>query len=845
MKLEFATSCILYIGYSNNDPNWQIVLDEITSEFSPSPIPRSYRIAPDTDPIDAEVLSSRGIDTIDSSYEEFAKTVQVLISDSSIDPSRIDDLRSSIPSALRPEFEKSPAAVSRFLASWTYVNEAPFTEKPNVYSFLRGDRPNWSLIGSGGHFERDIEEPVYGDLLDFATSQSDRPAVMIMLGSAGYGITTTQMSLATRLVKDKAGIVFMLKPGSSLLEGDIEFAASLFTDKTFFFVDNASDHANALESVIHRLREKKQTAMFVLGERLNEWRQGHCRIFGKEYEIEPLSDAEINRLIDCLDKHNELNKLKYLTPEHRFSAIKVNYRKELLVAMREATEGKSFDAILEDEFHGIKDSISRSMYLTVCCFYQHGVFIRDELLADLMELSLPALYAETKDSTEGVVIYECIDVNKGTYAARARHRIIAKIVWERCGSTGEREELLQSSLAKLNLNYKPDLDAFEYFTKTDRLVDGFSSLDAKIRFFEKACQKDPESPYVRQHYARMLSRVSKPELALGQIDEALKLNPKFRILHHTKGVILAQMASSIESTEIARRRLAQSEASFRQALSMYRRDEYSYQGLAQLFLNWAKRANTTEEATSYIEKAENIINEGLKVVRVRDSLWIESANIQKFIGDNPAHLKSLERAVREAPGSIIARYLLGRSYRKECRYKEALEVLDPVIKNYAEEFRAFVEYALCLICLGKPYKEAIAVMEQSTLYGFGDPRFIATLGGLYFLDKSFSKAEMVFLESTKRPFTYEELNSIQFRAPDPSNAKLPLRLVGTIKTVKAGYSFFDSPGYPNFICPGSKYRGNTFQPGMRVSFDVAFCPKGSIADQPYIITEKGQGRGQT
>jgi tetratricopeptide (TPR) repeat protein len=189
------------------------------------------------------------------------------------------------------------------------------------------------------------------------------------------------------------------------------------------------------------------------------------------------------------------------------------------------------------------------------------------------------------------------------------------------------------------------------------------SLDGKIRFFETACQKDPQSPYVRQHYARMLTREGKFEIALGQIEEGLKLDPKLRVLYHTKGVILAHLAMSNPSLDLARRHLVKSEQAFRQCLSIYDRDEYSYQSLAKLYLDWAKRVPDAESA-EYLQKCEQAISEGLRVVKIRDGLWIASSEVEKWLGNEPSRIHALERAVKESPGSIIARYLLGRSYRR-------------------------------------------------------------------------------------------------------------------------------------------------------------------------------------
>jgi hypothetical protein len=64
LKQEFATSTFLYVGYSNQDPNWKMILEELRSEFYPSRLPPSYRVAPSTGSLDEEILCAQNIDTI-------------------------------------------------------------------------------------------------------------------------------------------------------------------------------------------------------------------------------------------------------------------------------------------------------------------------------------------------------------------------------------------------------------------------------------------------------------------------------------------------------------------------------------------------------------------------------------------------------------------------------------------------------------------------------------------------------------------------------------------------------------------------------------------------------------
>jgi tetratricopeptide (TPR) repeat protein len=644
------------------------------------------------------------------------------------------------------------------------------------------------------------------------------------------------MTLAANLTKEGAGRVFMHKHGNPFLEGDIEFAISIFTERTFIFIDNAADYSEKINSLINRFKEAGRPVMFILGERINEWRQAYKKPRAIEFQLEPLSDPEIYRLLEYLEQHSVLNSLEHLSSDMRFSVIKMIHKKELLIAMREATEGRSFDAIIEDEYRGISDPIARRLYSTVCCFYQHGVYIRNELLCQLVGLPITEMYEKTEASMEGVIVYECINQAKELYAARSRHRTIAAIVWERCVNPGEREEVIQSSLKALNVNYGIDKDAFERFYMSDRLVDSISTLDGRIRFFDTACSKDPTSPYVRQHYARMLLRDNKLELALAEIDKGIELDPSAKILLHTKGKILMEMAMQAESPEIARRRVLQSESCFQTALATNKRDEYYYQGLAQLYLGWARRASETE-AMDYVSKAEAIVSEGLRNVPVtdRESLWIESANIQRWLKDEPSHLRALETAVKESPGSIFARYLLARSYRTAGRFDEAARTLEPIIKNYPEEFRAFVEYALALAYREKSYKEAISMLKLSTLYGFSDPRFIATLGGMEFMSRNFSAAQKVFEEAIKHRLSYADITRVEFRPLNFENLSEPVRLIGEVIAVKAQYALIDSAGLPTFLCPGSKFGGLLLEQNQNVSFEPAFSAKGPIADKPRLV----------
>ncbi len=837
LKLECATAPILYVGYSLQDPNWRIVQAELRSEFLPSEPPPSFRVSPTTSPLDEELLGAHGISTLTGNLEEFRAAVLDALGDIRVEPHKLDVLEASIPADLRQAFRESPPAVARLLTSWEYVNQASFNDPPNVEAFLKGDLPNWGLMSQRLHFERDIEDSVLDELLDYATSPVPGQRMILVSGPAGYGTSTCLMSLATRLAQERAGPVFMLKRGARVYEADVEFASSLIAGPMFFVVDNAADAANEVAVAAQRVRETKRTACLLLGERLNEWRQRRPRIHPSEFSIGSLSDAETDRLLECLRKNNALGKLGDLDYDLQFASIKVRNQKELLVTMREATEGKAFDAIIEDEYWGLKDDFSRKLYAAVCCFSRVRAHARDQMLAQLLECTLLEMFDRTRDTTEGVVVYDELDATRGIFGARSRHPTIASIVWQRTLGPADRESLLLRAVEVLNLKYPSDAQAFETFTRSDETVDGVASFDAKTRFFETACRKDPASPYVRQHYARMLRREGKLDLALAQIDQALGMDSTIRVLHHTRGVILKDLALQLESDEIARRRLAQSEAAFRQALTLYDRDEYAHRDLADLFLQWAKRVRGTDEEVEYIARAETAVSDGLRVVRVRDGLWVVSAEIQRWLGDHPGSITRLERAVVENPKAIVARYLLGRAYRRAGNLDEAQGALKPTLEEFPDEVRSAVEYALVLYDMRRPLVESIAVLQMGGGVGRRDPRYLAVLGGMLLLDGKFSEAEMLFDESRKMDFPFSEANRVEFK-PRAVGGDSPLAVTGTVVAVRLGYAFVQVPGIPlSVFCAGSKLGGIVMRKGLKLRFSLCFTSRGPIVDQPEELSE--------
>lgn len=830
LKQNYATSPIMYVGYSNTDPNWRLVTEELREQFQPNTPPTSYRVDPNTPALDKELLTSQGIVSIDLSLSQFADLVRAELGEERIRPFDPLGAEGKVPPDLLDIFRDNPAPVLRLLNSWTYVNQADFSSPANVANFLDGDHPNWSLIAGHHHFVRDAEASVLDELFDFATEPGHESRAVLVTGPAGFGTTTLLMSAAVSMVNDQAGKVFYLRSGREVLQGDVDFILSAFREPIFFFVDNAAEHADNVSTNLQLIRGQPRRACFVLGERLNEWRQTYARVPAREYQIEPLSDGEISRLVACLDRHGALGKLEKLDDSLRRAAIRQLYNKDLLVVMKEATEGLSFNTIIDDEYRGIVSDFAQRLYAVVCGFSRLKSLCRDSVLAGILGCELQEIYSE-QQATEGVVFWDAIDEARGMYGARARHHLIAEVVWQRSLDAVEREQMLLGSIAALNLNHGVDAKAFERLIRSDGSLAEIGSLEAKVSFFETACVMDPRSPYVRQHYARMLRREGRLELALDQIDHALRLDPDVRVLHHTKGVILGDMAEAAPGHEVSRRRMAQAEKEFRHTIATSARDDYGYVGLAELYLSWAKRSDNAAEAAAYVRRCEEAITDGLRSARVKDSLWMQSAKVEEWLGDHPGALAALERAVKASPKAEIPRYLLGRTHYRGQRYAEVLGVLRPVLEAGTDDHRIVSLYARALLKNGSSFQEAAAVLSLGELYGMRDSHFVALFGGVLFMAGEYKRAKDVFSLGRRQGFRVNEADAVGYEPTDA--ARDPIRLNGRVVTVRSGYCFLRADPYPDdWFLPGVRYRGIDLREGQHVAFSPGFTARGPIALRP-------------
>ena len=202
---------------------------------------------------------------------------------------------------------------------------------------------------------------------------------------------------------------------------------------------------------------------FVVSERLNEWSaatERHPLTPDTDYELRGMSNEEAASLLDKLGSAGELGALAALSRDEQLRRLVDRAGRQLLVGLREVTEGRDFDDIIEDELISIPRDSARRAYVSVCTLFQFGIPIRAGVLSRTTGVAFEDFGAHILQPASRVIL----DAQRGpreqpVYAAR--HSVIADVVFRRAFRTSrERTEQVKRLLQNLDYGYRDDRRAF-------------------------------------------------------------------------------------------------------------------------------------------------------------------------------------------------------------------------------------------------------------------------------------------------------------------------------------------------------------------------------------------------
>jgi hypothetical protein len=618
--------------------------------------------------------------------------------------------------------------------------------------------------------------------------------------------------------------------------------ASLTPQRLFLFIDDLASRVNDILWFVSNLGEVAKRITLVCAERHNEWNI-YCEplwnLVSSNYDLEYLSVSEIRDLVSTLERHNSLGELQSLSRDERIESLKSHAGRQLLVALHEATFGRRFEDIIEDEYNNILPDEAKVLYLTICTLNRLAVPVRAGLISRIHDIPFEYFSAKLFLPLENVV-YAKPDKLLHDHVYVARHPHIAQIVFERVLRDSEdRFDLFTRILKELNIDYSTDMRAFRLMIRGRTLVEVFPNYEHVRLIYEYAFNVAGEDPYL--FHQRAIYEMNRPNgnLQNAQIDlqKALSLRPSDHTVRHSLGELSLRFAeratSNLQRVSYLKQAAKLAAASIKDDPS----NSHGYHTLIKSQLGYVECLLSGGEADAQllemgVGRAERALRDALQQFPNNSIILADEAELAKLLHDDSRILKSLEKASEYNPRNSSVAIALAKHYSERGQPSFARKVLEASLGANPGDRSLHFAFAKLLVD-SEPSNHETILYHLSRSYTDGDRNYLARIlhgRELYVADKIQDCAE--FFEATRQLQSPPAVrDNIQF--------PLPERFTGEVTKSSPFYSFVSRDIYRDTVF---LHRWNApdiwdrIRDGVRLSFRIGFTLRGVNAFDVELLS---------
>ena len=303
-----------------------------------------------------------------------------------------------------------------------------------IRDFYRGFKPTWSDIADG--------VPARLDALADARALVERlkPSdhLFAIHGPAGSGKTTTLMQLALELGESGKYPCYSLRGPVENLDEILEALESTNSGRYVLFVDRLSMIADGLLRILSGSRVVRG---IVIGtERENVWKsrtgiQLRPYVSG-EVRISTINSREAAAILPLLEKFGNWTRLRQMHPRARLATLMEHAERQLLIGLLEATSGRGFLEIIEDDYATLTTLDQRRFVALVGLATVHRLALPEQL-ADraLHRLGIYEPVTSLLEKTSGIV-------DRRPSGLLARHQIYVERLFDGVVSKKDKLDVL-------------------------------------------------------------------------------------------------------------------------------------------------------------------------------------------------------------------------------------------------------------------------------------------------------------------------------------------------------------------------------------------------------------------
>ncbi len=837
---------IIFCGYSIDDSHIQDILFDLSDAGVNRP--RYYYVRPDLDDFEVRYWARHRITCIQATFEDFLVRLEsTLPAHERSLPSSFGPATDSVRGSYKIYGAPESAELKLFLgADVEHVRPGMATNTPDPKLFYIGADPGWGPIESELDVRRRITDTIIVDTI--LEDERDRQRVVdlhVIKGPAGHGKTTVLRRVAWDSAQNFEKVCLFVNELGNIRTDALKELCHLIQDRVYLFIDRAALHVDEIVNAISALSNAKAPVSIVTAERDNEWnvRCGQLDAHvAQEYHVRNLSETEIHALIHKLDEHSSLGRLAGYSFEDQVREFHERAERQLLVALHEATLGKSFEEIVRDEYDRIMPTEAQTLYLDVCTLNRLGVPVRAGLVARVSGIRFEDFRQRFLKPLE-YVVHSYYDRYAGDRMYKARHQHIADLVFQLVlADQGSRYDQLMRIVDGMNIDYSSDCEAFRSLIRGRHIADIFSSQDVARKFYERAQRIVGDDPHLLQQRAVFEMRHPGGSLRVAErwATSALEILPNDRTIIHTLANVKRRQANDA-SNPLLRDKLRRSSKSLvRSSRGFESHSEYGFhtallvsidQLRDELSSDEGARLDRLEEKTvvDLISEIEELIHAGQQQFPDNELLLMAEVDFRDLLDDGRA-VEALRSAFDRNPRSEWLAVRLGRRLEEEEEYAEARRVLQSCLRENPDSKAA--NFALAKLFLRRGTRDergrVIHLLRRSFMHG--DTQFDARYwyARELYLRGSVGEAKSIFNELGKAPLAPAVRNKLRgFVYDDDDNRKV---YRATVTRKEETYFIASAIGFPTGVfCHASSVEESVWRSveiGGAVRLTIGFSMRG-------------------
>lgn len=681
----------LFVGHSLEDSDIREILLKLDNDLTARM--RSFIVAPNIKPAIERMLQTKKITALNFTFSNFIDQITKKIDfeklDKEIDEKLKLDLNITLLKRISSLDNKPSEDLINFLKNDVYILDDDTKIKIiQPKEFYRGSTYNITPIVQNLDVRRNIENGISTEI--FLNSEKNQQNLFSILGHAGSGKTVLLNRIAYEGFKSFNKICLFLNKEVLLNPEPIIELYNLLKERIFLFIDNA--FSNELE-IIHLIeRAKKESVLLTLitAERLNIWNVECSRIkfyCTNSYVLKYLSESEIVSLINLLEIHDSLGYLKNKPREVQYKEFEEKAGRELLVALYETTQGKSFQEIVVDEYNSIPDESAKYLYLTVCLLHKLGTYARAGLMSRVHNIT----YNEFEDKffkPLELLIFSKKDYYINDYIYETRHRLIAEFVIDSIFSDENiRFDEYIKLINNLDIDYDADKVAFLHLTNARKLLNNFKDPSKIRHIYSIASIKsyNDDKLFQQQAIFEMESNGGSLITAEKLLNDADKISKHSNpLIRHSLSELLLNKAFSTQNLLEKKKLIRDVEIICESILNNKYITAHPFHTLIKSKLHLLEIYLKNDDNYAFektVKETESLISKALQKFPDESHIIESSSNFNKIIQNEPKALQLLEEAFDANKKSTYLCRSLANIYESKGDIPKAIETIETTLNS--------------------------------------------------------------------------------------------------------------------------------------------------------------------